>query len=163
MSMVALPIHRPGEECPTVERQLGHVRTAVKTSPMHHQYTRYIRGVDVADQLRDKYSCQVRSQKWWHRLLFFLLYTTVVNMWKLHTQQALILGTRPLIHKSCQLRLAKVLASHHLRSRKCTSRFNNHDTILHMPKWSHLRKICVECHRRCQTYCPSCIGHHMHI
>jgi hypothetical protein len=163
MSTVAPPIHGPGEECPTVERRVGHVRAPVKTSPMHHQYTRYMRGVDVADQLRGEYSCQVRTQKWWHRLLFFLLDTTVVNMWKLHTQQALILETRPLTHKSFQLRLAKVLASHHLRSRKCTSRFNRYDALLHMPMWSHLRKVCVECHRRCQTYCPSCIGHYMHI
>ena len=67
MSTVAPPIHGPGEECPTVERRVGHVRTAVKTSPMHHQYTSYIWGVDVADQLRGEYLCQVRTQKWWHR------------------------------------------------------------------------------------------------
>ena len=67
MSRVAPPIHGPGEECPTVNRRVGHVRTAVKTSPMHHQYTSYIWGVDVADQLRGEYLCQVRTQKWWHR------------------------------------------------------------------------------------------------
>jgi hypothetical protein len=94
---------------------------------------------------------------------FSLLDTTVVNMWKLHSHQSLLLGTKTLSHKSFQLRLAKVLASHHLRSRNCTSRFNRHEALLHMPMWSHLRKVCCECHIRCQTYCPCCLGHHIHI
>jgi hypothetical protein len=46
------------------------VRKALETSPMHYQYTTYMRGVDVADQLREEYTCQVRTQKWWHRLFF---------------------------------------------------------------------------------------------
>jgi hypothetical protein len=64
MSTVAPPIHGTWNECPVVERRVGHVRKAVETSPMHYQYTRYMRGVDVADQLRDEYSCQVRTHKW---------------------------------------------------------------------------------------------------
>ena len=93
---------------------------------MHYQYITSMRGVDVADQLRGDYSYQVRTQKWWHRLFFFLFDTTVVNTWKLHCKQYLTLGNRPLSHKSFQLRLAKVLALHHLRTRKCTSRYNRH-------------------------------------
>lgn len=163
MSTVAPPIHGVGEECPVVSRRVGSVRKDVETSPMHYQYTTYMRGVDVADQLRGEYSSQVRTHKWWHRLFFFLLDTTVVNTWKLHCAQSLTLGNRPLSHKSFQLRLAKVLASHHLRSRKCTSRYNRHVGLLHMPMWSPHRKVCCECRIRCQTYCPCCLGHHMHI
>jgi hypothetical protein len=28
-------------------------------------------GVDVANQLRSNYSCQVRTHKWWHRIFYF--------------------------------------------------------------------------------------------
>lgn len=78
-------------------------------------------------------------------IFFFFLDTTVVNMWKLHSYEYLIIRTKILSHKFFQLRLTKVLASHHLRSRKCTSRFNRYVAFLHMPIWSHLRKVCCEC------------------
>jgi hypothetical protein len=132
MSMVAPTIHGVGEECPVVEWRVGNMRKTLETSPMHYQCTTYMREVDVADQLRREYTCQVCTQKWWHRLFFFLD-TIVVNMWKLHSRRSSILETRPLSHKSFQLRLAKVLASYHVRSRKCTSRFNRHEGLLHMP------------------------------
>ena len=66
-----------------VPRRNGAIREMVGTSPMHLEYTTYMRGVDVdvADQLRASYSCQTRSHKWWHRVFFFLLDTTVVNMY----------------------------------------------------------------------------------
>ena len=35
--------------------------------------------MDTADQMKDVYSCQVKSHKCWHRLLFFLLDLTSVN------------------------------------------------------------------------------------
>jgi hypothetical protein len=64
-------MHGVEEECLVVSRQVGSVRKALETSPMHYQYTTYMRGVDVADQLRGEYSSQVRTHKWWHRLFFF--------------------------------------------------------------------------------------------
>jgi hypothetical protein len=47
---------------------------------MHVEYTTHMRGVDVADQLWGSYSTQNRLYKWWHRIFFFLLDMTVVNM-----------------------------------------------------------------------------------
>jgi hypothetical protein len=64
-----------------VPRHNGAVRDAIYTSPIHFEYTTYMHGVDVADQLRVSYSCQTRSHKWWHQVLFFLIDTTVVNMY----------------------------------------------------------------------------------
>ena len=65
----------------SVPRRNGPVRESVHTSPIHLEYTTRMRGVDVADQLRASYSCQTRSHKWWHRIFFFLLDTTMVNMY----------------------------------------------------------------------------------
>jgi hypothetical protein len=56
------------------------VREAIPTSSMHVEYTTPMYGVDVADQLRTSYNIQNRSLKWWHRIFFFLLDMTVVNM-----------------------------------------------------------------------------------
>jgi hypothetical protein len=64
-----------------VPRRNGAVRDAIHTSPIHFVYTTYMRGVDVADQLRASYSCQTRSHKWWHRVVFFLIDTIVVNIY----------------------------------------------------------------------------------
>ena len=43
-----------------------------------------MRGVDVADQLRASYSTQDRTHKWWHRVFFFLLDMTSVNMYVIY-------------------------------------------------------------------------------
>ena len=74
MTTVAPPIHDVREECPVAERRVGSMRNALETSPMHYQYTTYMRGVDVADQLKREYSSQVRTQKWWLRFFFFGYY-----------------------------------------------------------------------------------------
>ena len=68
--MVAPPIHGAGEECPVVERHVGHLRKAVEKFPMHFQYTKFMREVNVADQLKGKKSCQVCTHKWWDKHFF---------------------------------------------------------------------------------------------
>jgi hypothetical protein len=80
LSTSTLPIGFPCVPVDTVPRRNGAVREAIPTSPMHVEYTTHMRGVDVADQLRASYSTQNRSHKWWHRIFFFLLDMTVVNM-----------------------------------------------------------------------------------
>ena len=44
-------------------------------------YNRYIGGVHTANQLRSCYEKDRRSKKWWHRLFYALLETTLVNSW----------------------------------------------------------------------------------
>jgi hypothetical protein len=41
----------------------------------------YMGGVDKANQLRSYYERDQRSKKWWHRLFYSLLETTLVNSW----------------------------------------------------------------------------------
>lgn len=54
-----------------VYRKFGGKKKKVITDPMHLKYTRNMRGMDMADQLRGTYSCLTKSHKWWHRLFFF--------------------------------------------------------------------------------------------
>ena len=65
-------------------RRSGVVRHDVPTSPVLLEYTRYMRGVDVTDQLRASYSSQTQSHKWWHRIFWFLMDTSIVNAYILY-------------------------------------------------------------------------------
>jgi hypothetical protein len=51
--------------------RVGVVRKKIKTSPIHLEYTTYMRGVDVADHVWSNYTSMGRSHKWWHRLWDF--------------------------------------------------------------------------------------------
>jgi hypothetical protein len=67
--------------------------------------------VDVADQLCASYSCQTRSHKWWHQVFFFLVDTTIVNMYILylaHLQQQRV-PQRPMTHLQFKLQLCEAL------------------------------------------------------
>ncbi len=44
-------------------------------------YGKYMGGVDTANQMRSYYERDRRSKKWWHRLFYSLLETTLVNSW----------------------------------------------------------------------------------
>jgi hypothetical protein len=80
---VQLPCIAPSSIA-TVPRRNGAIREQIQTSPVHLEYTTFMRGVDVADQLRASYSCQSCSHKWWHRAFHFLLDQTIVNMYTIY-------------------------------------------------------------------------------
>tara|TARA_R110002050_G_C8919827_1_gene511337 strand:+ start:261 stop:2138 length:1878 start_codon:yes stop_codon:yes gene_type:complete len=42
-------------------------------------YNFYMNAVDIADQLRSYYTTRRRTNKWWHRLFFFVLDTAICN------------------------------------------------------------------------------------
>ena len=54
LSTHALPIDMPGEPESYVFRRNGAIQVLVHTSPMHLEYTTYMRGMDVADQFKGK-------------------------------------------------------------------------------------------------------------
>ena len=64
LSTHAMPIQAPCEQhIVSVSCRRGAMRENIHTSPMPQEYTQFMHGVDVADQLRASYSCQVRSHK----------------------------------------------------------------------------------------------------
>jgi hypothetical protein len=75
-----------------VPRRVGLAVTQVPTTPIQTCYTKNMRGVDVQDQLRTSYSSNIASKKWWHRLFFFCLDTTVTNTYILYTETCARLG-----------------------------------------------------------------------
>jgi hypothetical protein len=64
-----------------VPRRNGAVKDMVPTSPMLVEYTTFMRGVDVADQIQASYSSQSCSHKWWYRIFWAMLDITKVNMY----------------------------------------------------------------------------------
>jgi hypothetical protein len=44
-------------------------------------YSKFMGGVDTANQLRSYYERDRRSKKWWDRLFLALLETSLVNAW----------------------------------------------------------------------------------
>jgi len=69
-----------------VLRRVGVSIHEIPTSLGHLEYITYMHGVDVVDQLYGSYSCQMYSHKWWNHLFYFLIDTSVVNMWILHKE-----------------------------------------------------------------------------
>ena len=94
---------------PFVSRKIGGKKKKVCTSPMHLEYTRNMKGVDVTDQLWGVYSCLTWSHKWWHNLFFYMQDTTISNMWIIYSDLSFWFLHDPLTHQCFQLQLANGL------------------------------------------------------
>ena len=69
---------------PFVLRRNGAVRERIVTSLVLLEYTNHMREVDVANQLQASYSSQTWSHNWWHCIFWFLVDTSIVNMYVMH-------------------------------------------------------------------------------
>ena len=72
------------------------------------KYNTYMGGVDKADQLVTYYGYPHFSKKWWKRVFFHLLDTTIVNAYILYKQSS---TTNKLSHMDFQLAIAQSLIS----------------------------------------------------
>jgi len=84
------PIPATREEWPIVSCRIDEEVTDLETSPIHKAYTEFMNEVDVVDHLYTNYSYQTRSHKWWHKIFFYLLDTSIVNCYifnKVATEQ----------------------------------------------------------------------------
>jgi hypothetical protein len=156
----AIPIGYPCMSVPTVPRRNGAEWEDVMTSPIHLEYTTHMRGVDVADQLRASYSTQNLTHKWWHRVFFFFLDMTVVNMFIIYMAECKRRGQRLVSHLQFRVKLCEALlqnwepqghSAHPLSRRYC------------YPIFTELRKPYVVCNGprvlpmvRPKTYCARC-------
>jgi hypothetical protein len=160
LSTHARPISEPGKK-EFVRRKIGGKKKKVITGPMHLQYTRNMRGVDTAGQLRGVYTTITLSHKWWHRLIFFLLDTTVCNMWIIHSNISFRFLSDPLIHFALQLQLAKDLSLKWSGRNRGYSIFAPTIVAVHGPKSrGKKRGNCSICGCRTNQWCPGC---HRHI
>ena len=58
----------------------------VQKPVMIQEYNKYMGGVDKADQLVTYYGFPHTSKKWWKRVFFHLLDTTIVNAYIMYNQ-----------------------------------------------------------------------------
>lgn len=72
-------------------------------------YQRFMRGVDVIDQLRTNYSVQLRSKKWWKKLFCCVVDQWIVNAYILYLEKMVALGLKPLDHMQFNLAIAHYL------------------------------------------------------
>ena len=68
----------PSLQMVTVHPQMPH-RNEVTQPAVVDRYNHNMNGVDVADQLTVFYSIQRNTRKWWRKLFFWMLETTIVN------------------------------------------------------------------------------------
>jgi hypothetical protein len=156
LSTHALPLAPAGER-PFVWRKFGGKKKKVRTSPMLLQYTRNMRGVDIADQLRGVYSCLTESHKWWHRVFFYMLDSMVSNMWIIHSDLRFRFLEDPMTHLSFQLQLAKDLAAKWVGRKRGYSIFAPFYPAVHGQKsMGKKRGICRICGARTNQACPGC-------
>jgi hypothetical protein len=144
---------------PFVWRKFGKKKN-VKTGPMHLQYTQNMRGMDKTNQLWGIYSYISWNHKWWHQLFFYMLDTTVTNMWIIHSDFSFRFLEKSMIHMCFQLQLGKQLASKWEGHKYGYSIFAPLYVTAHGPE--SMEKIsgrCRVCKERTNQACLGCQGH----
>jgi hypothetical protein len=160
LSTHALPIGFPCVPLHKVPRRNGAVREMVPTSPMLLEYTTFMRGVDVADQIRASYSSQSRSHKWWHRIFWALVDITEVNMYIMYKHACH--GRRnevpsPMSHLEFKNALCEALLIGWPRRKEVSNDALIHHPSIHMPSHATLRRPCIVCGIHFpRTYCYQC-------
>ena len=82
LSSCALPIGLPSMlPAPEVPCRSGIVRHQIPMPSILMEYTAYMWGVNVANQLRSLYNAQTRSHKRWHKIFNGLHDITIVNIY----------------------------------------------------------------------------------
>jgi hypothetical protein len=160
ISSHAIPIGFLCKPVNTVPRRHGAIREDIPTSPMLVEYTTFMRGVDVADQLRASYSSQTRSHKWWHRVFFAMLDVTEVNIYIMYLARYKE-GPNPIKHPMNHLEFKVALCKALLQGWQQRTNISNEALTerltIHMPSHTHLKRACVVCAVRTpHTYCYQC-------
>jgi hypothetical protein len=141
-------------------RKWGWGKKKIRTGPLHLQYTRNMQGVDTASQLWGAHSCLTKSHKWWHRVFFFMLDTTICNMWIIHSDLSFRFLHEPMTHLSFQLQLTKALASTWAGRKQGYSTISPYFPTSHGPKSiGKKRGHCWFCGARINQACPRCQVH----
>jgi hypothetical protein len=166
ISTHAIPIGFPCMPVDTVPRKHGAIREKVPTSPVLLEYTTFMRGVDVADQLRASYSSQTRSHKWWHWIFWAMLDVTEVNMYIMYLarcKEGPNPVRRPMNHLEFKVALCKALLHGWPLRNIILNEVLTHRPSIHMHSHTHVKRTCVVCEVRTpHMYCYQCGFKFMH-
>jgi hypothetical protein len=96
----------PYERGCKVACNIGANRVTLPCTPQQILYSQYMRGVDVQDALRASYNIQIATKRWWTRLYFFGLNSTLTNSFILYKEVCALNGVRPMEQKQFRLDVA---------------------------------------------------------
>ena len=99
-------VTQPGTHINVTQRNKDGSRSQVSCPESVKHYNAHMGGVDLFDSRRKIYSCSRKSKKWWLRLFYFLVDTTVVNSYIMYTKTA---GTKQLTLKDYIISLSEAL------------------------------------------------------
>jgi hypothetical protein len=121
------------------------VRENIPTSPMLLEYTTFMKGIDVADQLCASCFSLTQNYKWWHKIFFVMLDMTEVNMYIIylsHCGKGPNLVAQPMTHFEFKNALYETLLQGWTgRNKPENEELTNHLTI-YMPSYTHLKQLC---------------------
>jgi hypothetical protein len=83
LSFHALP-HRVDGDKEYCTHRVDVVEKEIETIPICTNYTNMMRGINVQDQYKSVYSCQVGTYKWWHMVFMSLLNSITINIFIIH-------------------------------------------------------------------------------
>lgn len=154
------PIGFPCMPHDEVPHRNGVVREKVPTSSMLVEYTNFMRGIDVINQLWASYSSQSLGHKWWHRIFLALLDITKVNIYIIYLDRCKQ-GSNPKKNPMMHLHFKNGLCEAFLEGwTPCNER--SHEPLsqhlrIHIPSHSTKKRLCVVCEtRKPHTYCYKC-------
>ena len=147
-------ISDPNRQSMVPHRNKDGTRSQISCPESVKQYNAFMGGVDMFDSRWKTYSCSRKSKKWWMRLFYFLLDSTVTNAYILYKETS---RTKPLTMKNFLLKLAEhLLRSTSTWKRKTIQkapsarRLHERHFVDHLDRQQQLR-VCKE--RRRTTYC----------
>ena len=143
-------------------RWVGGERLSYPTSPMQIEYQDMMQGVDIVDQCRVEYTAQILSHKWWHRLFFFILDTSLGNgyvLYKAHwsSRRSKGRGRKPISRAEFHYAIVECLTTPTFRVGRTRGQFNLKDHGIHESVSAGVqRKKCKLCGCKQNHYCPGC-------
>ena len=148
----------------TTKRWVSGERNDYPTSPIQKEYQEMMRGVDVVDQCRVEYTTQIMSHKWWHRLFFFVLDSSLGNAYVLYKEYCM--GRhgrgqpkRPISQADFHYQVASWLTSGTFQLGRTRRSFNISDHGVHESRSAGLqRRQCWVCGRKQNRFCLGCAG-----
>jgi hypothetical protein len=143
----------------TVRRFSGPKKLEVPTSPMQIMYTKFMRGIDVHDQIRESYTSSIATKKWWQRVFFFCLDTALTNAFIMYRECCQAENNRPKSHADFQLECAYVLMEYEPEKYLPVAPIQRAD--LHYSAYRSRRRVCRVCGTRSHYVCPTCADTHL--
>jgi hypothetical protein len=128
----------------------------VPSTPIHYKYSEFMRGVDVTDQLHASYSVQLRSYKWWHKILNYVVDQSLVNNYIIDRDRRQELGMPLVSPMKFNLRIANYLVCAHIRRKQSVVHPPRHPKQPYEPEKNSRRQPCIVCGAKKKGYCVGC-------